>query len=182
MFCTRCGKELKEEDKFCGQCGMPQTGVSTNIHLSRVIKIDPIKIVKAINKWITLLMAIALVLWMYIPTAVKEVVLFAIDDFTFGEYVGFWALAIICPLILSCIMAFLNRNWMCVFSSAAAFFVMFCLTTDWRRPEVEAYQFHKVGHVYDVLGIGALCLLGVNLLSALIVVYLKDRPVRNRTV
>lgn len=127
-------------------------------------------------------MAIALVLWMYIPTAVKEVVLFAIDDFTFGEYVGFWALAVICPLILSCIMAFLNRNWMCVFSSAAAFFVMSCLTTDWRRPEVEAYQFHKVGHVYDVLGIGALCLFGINLLLAFILEYLEYRSVCKRSV
>lgn len=31
MYCSNCGKEWKENDKFCGGCGSPRGEVNTDV-------------------------------------------------------------------------------------------------------------------------------------------------------
>jgi|SRR5579871_3080159 len=39
MFCTRCGIELRNEDKFCSQCGCPAGGAfSTPLRAERLTR------------------------------------------------------------------------------------------------------------------------------------------------
>ena len=59
MFCTRCGKELKENEKFCSKCGAAVAGKNPDAKVQQTEKPQQAQVPKRTGKGITIKKVIA---------------------------------------------------------------------------------------------------------------------------